>query len=156
VGAESDLNGALEWQRPQGSHQGGSIFPAGFATTISAVGSTYVAAAKWQTAEAILPAGQTQATVTIDGSTLTAPITDDVNLLEPGLFKEQIPNKDRLVLQINPATGLFTGSFLDPTTHHLERVAGAVFQKQALAAGFFCTQTSNGSLLLANGTAGIP
>jgi len=150
-GSASDIDGTLEWQK-QEVPGGRARFSAGFDTTINAIGSTYSASDAAGTIADLSPAAQGQAGVTLSGGDLLAPVTDDVTLVAPGLFREQSPVKQGVVIQINRATGLFTGRFLDPAGNTWRLLAGAVFQKQGIAAGLFLTGTSSGSVLLTGGT----
>jgi hypothetical protein len=155
-GSESDLDGALEWQKPETAGRSGTLFPAGFDTTIDAIGSTYTVAVNELTAEAMWTGQKMQATVTLSGGNFWSPIVDDTSLIGRALLKETGSDKDRLTIQFNRVTGLFAGSFLDSTTNSNRKLAGAVFQKRALGAGFFCTQTLSGSVLLTNGVTIVP
>jgi hypothetical protein len=148
AGAESDLDGALSWQRPQ-STSTNAMYASGFATTIDTVGSTYTVAAKSQPAAALLKAGQTEATVTLEGSDLASAINDEVRLIAAGVLTEPT-KKDGLLIQINRSTGLFTGSFRDPVTNKVRRLGGAVFQKRSMGGGAFYTPTSSGSVLVSD------
>jgi len=145
TGSESDLDGTLEWHRPQG----GKSYSAGFDTTVSAIGSIYTPPAHGEAVADVLPAGQTQATVTLSGGNLTTTDADLVTAVTPNWLMAQSGAKDNVVIRINPSTGLFTGSFLDTATNTRCVLAGAVFQAREMAAGLFLTRDSGGSVVLA-------
>jgi hypothetical protein len=156
-GAESDLDGAIQWQRPQSSRS--KMYPAGFATGIAAIGSTYVPPTETAEAKAaVLTAGGKAATVTVAlaGSDLSTPVDDEATAVTPNLLVDKNSGKEALTVAINPRTGLFIGGFLDPVTNKVRRLGGAMFQKRALGAGSFYGNSSSGSVMMANGDAGEP
>jgi len=139
-GSESDIDGVIAWQRPESSAPN-AMYPAGFSTTIDAVGSLYVPVA----------ASNSQASVTIAGSDISTPISDSVSLIKPGLFRQKAPAKKPLTLQFNTASGLFSGSFLDPVSNTVRKFGGVVLQKRAIGAGSFFAGHASGSVVLKKG-----
>jgi hypothetical protein len=139
-GSESDLDGVIAWQRPPDSDPN-AAYPAGFSTTIDAVGSLYVPAA----------ANSSETAVTLVGTDLSTPISDSVSLIKPGLFRQRTPARKPLTLQFNTASGLFSGSFLDPVSNTVRKFGGVVFQKRAIGAGSFFAGHASGSVVLKKG-----
>ena len=144
AGAETDLDGTLEWQKPVG--KAGSNFAARFDTSIDAEGSIYKAPG--QSPGTLIPASLTQASVTLSGGNFTSPQTDPLSLITSKLLREPAPGVDHATITIIPASGLFTGTFLDPLTHATVKLSGALLQTQSLGAGFFCTKHGSGTALL--------
>jgi hypothetical protein len=150
AGVQSDLDGTLTWQRPAVTT--GVNYPAGFSTSISAIGSTYTTSTN--SIAALLPGGQKKALVSLAGSALSAPVADQVSLVGPNTLKESTTGGTQLVVQLSPGTGLFTGRFIDPATGRISLIGGAVFQKRALGAGSFFLSAQSGSVLVQNSGSG--
>lgn len=145
-GSESDMDGVLDWQKPAGY---APDYAAGFDTSVSAVGSKYVAPASPSAAATALVRAQGATTVTFAGGSLASPHVFAVSAaVKNEVYRGAGTNPNRIAIRINRATGLMTGSFLDPSTGHSRSIAGAVFQKRSLAAGFFSVPGSSGSVLL--------
>jgi hypothetical protein len=51
-------------------------------------------------------------------------------------------------LTVVPATGLFSGSFLNPATHKATKFSGVLSQKQDIGAGFFLGTNQSGFVTL--------
>lgn len=152
-GSQSDLDGVLAWVRPPSSDPN-AVYPAGFSTAIDAAGSVYVPTppSNWKLAEGLLRKGQTEAAVTFAGADLSSAVKDPVSLVAAGIFKEKKVGKNPLTVLINPASGVFSGSFVDPDTNKVRKFGGVLFQKRALGAGSFFSKTSSGSVVLNNGS----
>jgi hypothetical protein len=155
-GSESDLDGAIQWQRPQNNRS--KMYPGGFATGIAAIGSTYVPPTQSPVTADVLTTEQKRATVNVSfaGSDLATTVDDEATVVAPNLLEEKNAGKNTLTVAINPRTGLFIGSFLDPVTNKVGRLGGAVFQARAIGAGSFYGKSSSGSVMLANGGTGNP
>ena len=50
---------------------------------------------------------------------------------------------------LNPAKGLFTGSFVSPVTGKSVAMTGAVLQKQSMGCGFFLGTNQSGTVYFA-------
>jgi hypothetical protein len=140
------------WQRPAAAAS--LSYASGFSTSIDAIGSLYTTSTN--SISSLVPAGQTKAMVSLQGSTLASPVSDQVSLVSPNVLKESGVTKTRLAMQVNPSTGFFAGSFIDPSTGKVSTVGGAVFQKRELGAGSFFLSAKSGSVLVENSNSGSP
>ena len=72
-----------------------------------------------------------------------------LNVGSTPLARALLPDPARTVFRVNPATGLFGGTFLHPGTGRRTPLHGAILQKQSLGAGAFCTDRASGGVSLA-------
>jgi len=135
----SNFNGTLEWVKPQ---QTSGAYPAPIDTNLDVIGSVYTPPT---TTRGVLP-GFTRGTLAL---------SDTSGLILSGsshLFAGQlvVPHpKDNLTVTINPATGIFAGSFDYPgKTPRLTDFGGVLFQDQAIGAGFFIGPNRGGTVTL--------
>jgi hypothetical protein len=149
TGDQSDLDGDLEWQKPQttGSR---AVFPAGFATLIDAVGCAYSPAADPLSGEPVWPGTKTQVAITLAASSFPAPIVENADLV--GSMLNEASGNNHIFIQIYSTSGVFWGSFFDPNSKTYRRLGGVVFQKRGLGAGFFLTPGSSGAVLITEGS----
>jgi hypothetical protein len=148
----SDCDGALAWFKPPQTSP--AKYPARFTASIPALGCRYVApVAKQALVFTNLTRGAAQ--LTVAGADLVAPITDTIAVFRNNTVIETSTPGDHLVLVINPATGLFSGSLLAPFQLSTEiRTArgllrGVLLQKQNLAAGQFLGPVRSGKVQMA-------
>lgn len=135
----SDLGGTLSWSKPAGAP--GKTYPNGFTTQVTLVGAQYVAPPAGTPA---LPVNNTACNLLITtgsgdlASFASNSVTLDVN------NKVSLCDTNRFKLSIKAKTGLFSGSFIDPSTAKSTTFNGALLQKQNDGAGFFLSGGQTG------------
>jgi hypothetical protein len=137
--AEPQITGTVAWFRPPGLAN--HAYPAGFAATLSAIGSRYTNASPylgWSTGSAALFDNQC-CTVT-NNITLSSNIISVVNDFHN-------PATNKLVLNINNKTGLIAGHFQNPCSKTTNIIRGVFLQNQGIGVGYF-NNTNAGALLL--------
>jgi hypothetical protein len=141
--ASSDLDGILGWTKP--AIKSAKLFPSGFDLSVVVEGSVYIAP---PLQPQIFPAGT--ATLSIEGGNLLSiPSPKVVNVDTSNHVK--ITGSEKFSFTITPATGLFTGVFLD-TELKTHSFSGAILQKQDLGVGIFSGPHQTGSVVLAPGS----
>lgn len=142
AGSQSDFSGSLAWLKPPSL--------GGFSTSISVIGSTFVAPPANQPAVSDLPIlEQAQGAVTLTSGALPQPIVKRVAFAGNQSVVVQNPGVDQLGLRMDAKNGLITGSFYDTAIRAKRSLSGAVFQKQSFGAGFFLGQGStSGAIVL--------
>jgi hypothetical protein len=114
----SDATAVLTWRKPEIA---GTLYPVGFATSTTLAGARYAAAKP----VLVLPAQPSNAELVFRnlGMTKTLKISD--------LNKVEVtnPGADATRVQINAATGLFNGSYINSTDNVRRTFRGAIFQK---------------------------
>jgi hypothetical protein len=80
----------------------------------------------------------------LSGGNLPGPLAAAVTLSPAGKFVTNGPGISGLTLSVAPATGLVSGSFLDPATGLATPIGGIVLQQQTNAAGFFLSTNATG------------
>ena len=130
------LEGSAAWFRTNSS---GKLYPHGFTNAVSITGSTFTPGS------AKTPVlGRTNWQITLSGGNLPVPLTNDATLSLAGNFATNGPGISKLTLSVVPATGLISGSFLDPATGLATPISGIVLQQQTNAAGFFLSTNATG------------
>jgi hypothetical protein len=135
----SDVNGDLFWYRPAipTSH----VFPAGFTTELTLVGSSYTIPAPGTT---ILPVTDNTCNtfVVFGGGSLTVPVTNTVTLT----MTDRIINCSggTLSLSVNPSRGAFTGSYVLPGTTKPVSISGLFLQNGSVGGGSFFEGNTTG------------
>ncbi|MEA3208287.1 MAG: large repetitive protein [Chthoniobacter sp.] len=144
VSAVSDLDGlGVWWFRPS---QPGPKYPAGWPGGIR----TDLIGARYQNAKAAVPASapaehDANATLLLTDGGLPAEGLVQALSVDPSNHVEPMePNDAKATLKINPATGLFTGTFEHPVSGQSTKFQGAILQKQERGAGAFFTNTEVG------------
>jgi|GEM_PF-5849351 len=141
----SDLDATLDWVKP--ANDNAPSYPGGFSTKISLVGSRYVVPAADQPILTVTPVpGNAQ--VTIEAGGLTAKIEKLVMWSSANRISVPEPNPEKLTVRLIPATGLYSGAFLDAATGRSRTFKGAVLQKQNLGSGVFVAVGESGSVSL--------
>jgi hypothetical protein len=132
---ETDLTGPLLWTKTPTT--GGNFYRAGFANTVNALGSRYIA-----TQKPLL--NFSNAIVLLEGGNLGAPLTNDV-ILSPLNRVTVLPtNVHRLVLTPSVPAGTFSGTFHNPATGRISPIKGALLQKQNAGSGFLLGTNQSG------------
>jgi Bacterial Ig domain/Fibronectin type III domain len=146
-GSQSDLNGSLEWIRPPKPPTTSGLFAAGFSTPITLIGSAFIAPTT-QNQILSLATGAPNASVILSSGNLPATITKSATLTATNSLIIDNPGADRVSIAINTSTGLFTGTFFDVSSNKTRNLAGALFQKEQIGAGYFLGATSSGSVVI--------
>lgn len=139
----SDVNADLLWYRPAlpTSH----VFPAGFTTELTLVGSSYTIPAPGTT---ILPVTDNTCNtfVVFGGGSLTAPVTNTVTLT----MTDRIINCSGgvLSLSVNPSRGAFTGSYVLPGTTKPVGISGLFLQNGSVGGGSFFEGNTTGYITI--------
>jgi hypothetical protein len=138
----ASLSGTLVWTKPAGSNAIVNQGP--FAISLTGSGGQYTApvgvpALQFNT---IANIGQ----VMISGGPLLSPIQHGVAIAVNNQVTILGPGYQALALRIQPATGLFAGQFLSPTTGVRQSIHGALLQGSQSAGGFFMGISAGGAV----------
>jgi uncharacterized delta-60 repeat protein/uncharacterized repeat protein (TIGR02543 family) len=87
---------------------------------------------------------------------LAQPVRDSFALSDTDRLVFSTPNTNRFSVSFNAARGIFSGSFVDPTTGRLTGFHGAVLQNQSSGAGFFISGGQSGLVEMQNATSVPP
>jgi len=113
-------------------------YPAGFTNTVEAVGSVY------HTTPALnFALGQ----ISLTEGDLSQNIVHQIQI--GAAEKVTDLNSAKTALVLTPATGMLTGSVLDPSTGETAVIKAVVLQNQNLVAGFFLGTNQSGGVMLA-------
>lgn len=133
----SDFSGTMAWRKPPISN-GKVSYPKGFVMPIDAFGSRFIPASRgqrvldWDEGD-----GQGMASC-VDGSLPSEFLEKEVTLGLTNKITINDPSADRMVLKIDPKTGLLTGSFVIGGQTTRTAISGIAYQKLGgFAAGFF-------------------
>ncbi len=138
----AQISGTLVWRKPGFSSV--PIDQGPFAMTLTGSGGSYAprvgtAAVQFGTLGNI---GQ----VVIAGGNLLAPIEHGLAINSQSLVTVLGPGNQGLELNIQTATGLFTGSFRDPLTLKLRTIHGALLQGSGVGGGYFLGTSAGGAV----------
>ena len=136
----ADLSGDARWLRNSSKP---AFFDTTFELTSQAKGYLYIAP---KTGQPVLPGLAGTVTVTTDGP--DAFPDAEVKLSPLGVFTNPSAGNRKLQLTLTPATGLFTGSFLDETGKKRQAVTGILEQAPGKGAGFYLGPTGGGAITL--------
>ena len=128
----SDLGGTLTWFKP--AIPAAKLYPNGFTTQITLLGSAYAAPLLGTTALNVSNA-TCNLLVTSGEGDLASFISNSVTLNTNNKVTLCVTNGFKLT--ITTKTGLFSGNFINPVTSKPTTFKGALFQKQNNGAGFF-------------------
>lgn len=137
--ATNQIGGTLNWFKPTTLTP--AWYPAEFLEQIVVEGSSYLAPPKQPQ---ILPVGPAMFTIS-DGNVTVNPAVK--NLTIDALNKIRIVGDGKFTMTLEPATGLFTGTFLD-AGNKSRTFKGAVLQKQNRGAGLFKGEKQTGNVEL--------
>jgi hypothetical protein len=136
------VSGMLVWTKPEGSD---AIVDQGpFSISLTGSGGQYIASAAAPALQFNTVANVGE--VMISGGTLLSPIQHGVAIAANNQVTILGPGYQALALTIQPATGLFTGRFLDPATHVKQSIHGALLQGSQSAGGYFMGASSGGGV----------
>ena len=128
--SSGDLAGRLHWIKPRSPQDKNSSD--GFTRTMSVLGSVYVP----PTAGAGIT-NHSRAAVAFSGGTLPELIANVVTLGDNQKITVIFDGGNKLKMNLAPATGLFSGSFVHPVTHATTAFEGAWLQRLNLGSGYF-------------------
>ena len=128
----SDLGGTLTWFKP--ASPGSKLYPNGFTTQITLLGSAY-SAPPLGTAALSVSNTVCNLLVTSGAGDLVSFMSNSVTLNTNNKVTLCVTNGFKLT--ITARTGLFSGSFVNPATSKPTTFKGALLQKQNDGAGFF-------------------
>ena len=132
--AQSDLAGALFWQRPH--LPAAARFPLGFDSTIAAAGARYTAPAAGQPVLAV-SAATPNAQLVFGAGDFSSEIIQPADVSADNLVAIASPAVDQLVAAIDADKGTFSGRFTHPVTGAKTLFRGVILQKQDAGCGFF-------------------
>jgi hypothetical protein len=145
IPGSSDLNGTLEWVKPQ---QSKGAYQAAIDTSLNVIGSAYTAPAR---GGSVLP-GFTSGTLTLsDSAALVLPASALIKtgtLTSVNAFLITNSGTDNTKVTITPSTGVFSGSFLYPGQTKTTAFGGVLFQDGTNGAGFFLGPNGSGNVEL--------
>jgi hypothetical protein len=124
---DSDIAGAFTWVKPPVARS--RYYPAGFTLEGAAVGSVYLKPIT--TADHAL--GSAAGVAHFSQGNLVSPVENAISF---GL-RDKVTNlsSNKLTLKVIPATGLFSGTVLDPNSRKLFSFNGVILQKHGAGYG---------------------
>jgi uncharacterized delta-60 repeat protein/uncharacterized repeat protein (TIGR02543 family) len=114
-----------------------------FGTDISLLGSGYT-----RPVGGVPVVGWTNAALALTSGGLTNSLAQTFTLEQGNHFVFSSPDTNRIIVNLNPVNGVFSGTLLDPETKRLTGFHGAVLQDQAVGSGFFLSGGFSGRLSL--------
>ncbi len=142
----SDLDGSVHWSKPEIA--GARVHPAPLEVNLPVIGSRYVRPEPGAPVFSAA-AGQESGALTLTDGNLLAPIVQPVTLDSANRLIPTRQALDSLRAVIDPATGLFWGSFVHPVTQAVSPFRGVIFQKQNAGFGYFLGSDESGHTSLA-------
>jgi len=139
----SDCDGTVEWMKPASTKTG--YYKAGFDTYLGFFGSIYAAPAHGDRALDL-----TSAFFDLSGGGLSNLIEDPVTLLPNNTVTVTDSANVHLKLKLNALTGMFSGSFIPPSTTKAVTFGGVLYQDESQANGFFLGPVTSGTGLSGN------
>ena len=139
-GVLTNLTGTVMWIKTANATN--VLYPGGFTNQADVIGSGFVTPT---TGNRIL--GLPVSQVVIAGANLPTQLTNSISLSTANVVTVS-PNPYSLKLTFTTASGLFTGSFINPLTGLTNLLNGAVLQNQNFGVGEFNATNSVGAILL--------
>jgi uncharacterized repeat protein (TIGR03803 family) len=133
---DNTVSGTVYWFKGSGST--GKLYPDGFSTTLSLTGDIYVAPSKG--GPSVAATGQ----LTLGGGNLASNIVISVSINTKGTGAASPVGSNDLKLNVAPATGAMSGSFLDPTIGKAVKFEGLLLQSSGAASGYFLGTSESG------------
>jgi hypothetical protein len=142
VATSASMSGTLVWTKPAFSTAGINQGP--FSISLTGSGGPYVvpshaAALQFGTAE-------NSGKVVLSAGNLNTPIQNQLVMAANSSVTILGQNSPALALAIQPATGLFTGHFVDPLTGQIRTIHGALLQGARGGAGYFLGDSTGGAV----------
>jgi len=134
----SDLDGAVAWVKQ--ANPRASSYPAGFTANAPLIGSAYSPAGN------LVISPVTSGIFQANGANITDPINETAAVISASPTALKAAGLFALSLNISRATGLVTGSFVNPDTGAKTSLNAVVFQKQGIAQGNFESREPGGNL----------
>ena len=138
------MNGNLAWFRPASA--AGNLFSEGFASTLAARGSRFIAPAP---GTRVLTTGDSGAVVVnLAQGGLDSPVSIHANLsLQNNIASDsgELPIR----LSLNSSTGVLRGTFIHPTTHRPTAIFAIILQKENRGMGYFLANGQSGLVIIA-------
>ncbi|HUI08411.1 MAG TPA: glycosyl hydrolase family 28 protein [Verrucomicrobiae bacterium] len=140
-----DTNGTaaatVDWFRP--AAPASPYYPDGFATNVTLTGQEYVPPPPLNS-----PSGVPNRQITLGGGDLASDIVGHLYVFELGNVVVLPPNSDGLQIRIDPATGIFRGSFKHPGLGKTIHFKGSAVDFDGLWAGCFLGADSSGYVIV--------
>lgn len=133
---ESDIAGAATWTKLQ--QTAAKFYPAGFTNQTEAVGSSF------QFTNNVPVLSFAAGELWLTNGNLAEGITNQFALGK----NSQVTDTNKMILAFSTASGLFTGSVVNPATKRTILIHGAVLQKQNIGAGYFLGTNESGEVFL--------
>lgn len=148
----SDFHGSVEWLKRPDTRE--ARYPAGFSSTLTALGSRYMTPTVGTRLLAQLTAAEPNASLSLLGPNLPAATGQEIERVISWQASNALRHygPETLTGTANRATGLVSGSYRDPATGMRITFQGITFQKQGLAAGQFLLGSGSGALRVQPGT----
>lgn len=129
-----------------------ALFPKGVNLNVLIRGARYTEPAKESPVLSVSTAGF-NGNITVSGANLRTPRTERASITKrpsAGRYDFQFDDAKRLdaVLTVTPRTGVFLGSFYNPTTRRDHRINGVFIQGEKKAFGLWNTETKTGRVEL--------
>lgn len=134
------VTAAVDWFKPATPKD--RLYPAGFATATALDGALYIPPSKGGPTVA----GNWQ--LTAGGGNLLSNFVKSVVIDSNGFVTVSSPGSDGLLLGVQPTTGQFGGSFVDPTIGKRVILNGLLLQNTNSGAGFFVGTNQTGFAIL--------
>ena len=141
---DDDVTGTVNWVKLR--RRLDLAFPAGFTVEGGSVfGSRYTRPEAGTRALDGFADTDSNGAVTLGGGQLTTPISKTVTFSAGNRITVTDPGADRLVLSIDPLSGLLSGSFRHPVSRQVVPISGVLLQRQEEAIGLFRGTTIGGA-----------
>lgn len=141
--ATSDIDGVVDWFRPQTTTAPVIPFKPGFTTQVAAVGSKYVKPAALTHVLKVPNAGGNTMLTLADGG-LADPLVNIGTLKTNGTVTFPFQSAEKPTLAPAVTTGALSGAFIHPATQASTKFYGAVLQKQNVGMGYFISGVNGG------------
>jgi formylglycine-generating enzyme required for sulfatase activity len=146
----SDCDGTFTWVKPVQPY--GDLYPIGFTTTLAAAGSRYQEP-PLGTLALTLSNSDPNANISLTEPDFAGPYNHQLYITSSSRASTDTvvvtnTSSDSLKLSINAASGIFTGTFIDPISAERVEVSGLILFKQTEAAGFFLSPTQSGNVII--------
>jgi hypothetical protein len=120
-------------------------YPGGFTTSPNLTGALYVSPKNGG------PSIAGSGTLTLGGGNLESNLVKTVVIAANGGVTVSPIGADKLTLKVNPITGQFSGSFLNPAVGKSTKLSGSLLQSDDSAAGFFQGTNQTGFVIVEPG-----
>lgn len=139
VAETGDILGTFRWEKSATA----TTLPRDFALDLSASGGKYTAPAAGSHIITL-----NNPTLTLQNGDLTSALSVSFTFNGNNQPLFTTPNTNHVVMAVNPANGVFGGTFVDPTNAHAVIFRGVILQNQNIGAGYFLSSGQSGSARL--------